>query len=161
GVFSIEILTHRLERSSRDALRAVAMQAAARIDSYLDQQRTLVRTIAAALAGTRDLDARLQAVPLDAPSISRIPVVAPGAVAESPAAVAAARNVDLAPVRYQGGAGEEVLAGWAFLADPGWTVVVEQPVREALRGARAAQLTLAAVAIAALLLSIGVGVVTS
>lgn len=264
GAIAIEILSHRLERSSQEALRVVAQQAAARIQSYLEQQKELVRTLAAGLAGTKDIAARLEAVPLDAPSIRSIAVVGSGpeatgtrptriaaadlegaqqrgkaatskwylaadqtpamdlclpmpghggqavcatldllqlwalvqrvrvgesgyalafddkgkllaagegrmrpyvlrggSVPESPAAVMAATAIDLVPTRYQGGAGEEVLAGWAWLPDPGWSVVVEQPVREALRGARTAQLSLAAVAVAALLLSIGVGVATS
>ena len=261
GAISIEILRGRLERSSQEALRVVAQQAAYRIQAYLDQQQTLVRAMAAALSGTKDIDARLQAVPLDAPSISRIDLVegvnSPlrpsriqpedfaqvlrgtpkksdwylgpdqvpamdvclpmpdqagravcatldmlelwrlvqrvrvgesgyalafdskgrllaagegrmrpfvlrgGSVAESPTAVAAVGNLERAPGRYIGGTGEEVLAGWALLPDVSWSVVVEQPVREALRGARTAQFTLAAVAIAALLLSILVGVVAS
>ena len=261
GAISIEILSGRLERSSQEALRVVAQQAAFRIQGYLDQQQTLVRSLAAALSGTKDIDARLQAVPIDAPSISRIDIVddvnskarpsriaAPdfekvlrgepkksewylgpdqipamdmclpmpdqvgraicatldmlelwrlvqrvrvgesgyalafdqfgrllaagegrmrpfvlrgGSVAESPAAVAAVAALDRAPGRYLGGAGEEVLAGWALLPDTSWSVVVEQPVREALRGARTAQFTLAAVALAALLASILVGIVAS
>ncbi len=263
GAFSIELLSRRLERSSQDALRVVAEQAAARIKSYLEQQHILVGSLAAALAGTADLDARLQAVPLDAPSVRSVALVRPdtasvdlptrvpaadlarvragsgqavspwflstdktpamdlclplpgqagtavcatldllelwrlvqrikvgetgyalafdkegrllaagsgklrpevlrsGKIAESPLAQAAARSLSLAPVRYQGGAGEEVLAGWATLPEQEWTLVVEQPTSEALAGARTAQLVLGAIAIAALLLSIGVGVATS
>jgi signal transduction histidine kinase len=259
GSIAIEILSHRMERSSQEALRVVAAQAAARIGRYVEEQYTLVRSLAAAVANTPDVQARLQAVPVDAPSVRRIAVVAPGAkdpeihldaaridsartspqqspwylaadqtpamdvcmpmpgqpgtavcatldllelwrlvqrikvgqsgyalafdregrllaagegrlrpavlrggtVAQSPAAVAASHSVDSAPVRYQGGAGQEVLAGWAWLPDPGWSVVVEQPVREALAGSRTTQLTLAAVAVAALLLSILVGIATS
>ena len=263
GLFSIEVLSRRLEHGSQEALRVVAQQAAERIHSYLDQQQILVRTLAAALARTPDMAARLEAVKLDAHSVKRLELVTPttplemagrltaaqlqkirggasqlenspwyqdkdqtpamdiclpmpgqpgaavcatldlldlwllvqhikvgesgyalafdakgrllaagagsmrgdvlrgGEVAESPFAIAAARSPELAPTRYKGGTGEEVLAGWAVLSPPGWSVVVEQPTREALRGARAAQLWLALAGVAALLISIGVGIVTS
>ena len=78
-------------------------------------------------------------------------------VPQSAAAAAAARDFASAPLRYRGPLGEEVLAGWARLADPGWTLVVEQPAREALRTARTAQWALAIVAVLAMALSIAVG----
>jgi signal transduction histidine kinase len=82
-------------------------------------------------------------------------------VPESPAAAAAARDPAGAPRRYEGPLGEEVLAGWARIADPAWTIVVEQPAREALRAARTAQWALAIMAVLALGLSIVVGIVQS
>ncbi len=82
-------------------------------------------------------------------------------VAESEAAVAAARDVAGAPGRYRGPLGEEVLAGWAQLKDPAWTIVVEQPAREALHTANVARWVLFAFAALALCLSVGVGVLQS
>jgi signal transduction histidine kinase len=79
-------------------------------------------------------------------------------VAESEAARQASKDPGAAPRRYQGPLGEEVVAGWAALPESGWTVVVEQPTAEALRTARLAQWVLLGVSLAALLLSVGVGV---
>lgn len=78
-------------------------------------------------------------------------------VPQSGAAAEAARNLAGAPGRYRGAGGEEVLAGWAHMKDPGWTVVVEQPASEALRAARTAQWALGIFSVLALGLSIGVG----
>ncbi len=82
-------------------------------------------------------------------------------VAESPAAAAAARDLEGAPSSYLGPFGEDVLAGWAQIKDPSWTVVVEQPAAEALRAARLAQWALLAFSVVAFVLSIAVGVVQS
>jgi signal transduction histidine kinase len=79
-------------------------------------------------------------------------------VAESEAARKASADPGAAPSRYRGPLGEEVLAGWAALPDSGWTVVVEQPTAEALRTARVALWVLLGVSLAALLLSVAVGV---
>jgi signal transduction histidine kinase len=77
-------------------------------------------------------------------------------VAESSPAAALA-NGTAAPARLRNGEGREVLAGWASLPDPAWTVAVEQPIDEALRGARTALGFLALGALVTLLLSIAVG----
>jgi len=61
------------------------------------------------------------------------------------------------PGRYRGPGGEDVLAGWAHMKDPGWTVVVERPASEALRAARTALLLLGIFSLLALGLSVGVG----
>ena len=78
-------------------------------------------------------------------------------VPQSAAAAAASRDFASAPRHYRGPLGEEVLAGWARIADPAWTLVVEQPASEALRTARTAQWALVVVAVLALALSIAVG----
>ncbi|HTT69995.1 MAG TPA: sensor histidine kinase [Anaeromyxobacteraceae bacterium] len=78
-------------------------------------------------------------------------------VPESALAVRAAAEPEKAPARYPGPLGVEVLAGWAVVPDSGWTVVVEQPASEALRPSRTAQVVLGGVALAALALSIAVG----
>src|SRR2546427_3216 len=51
-------------------------------------------------------------------------------VAESVLA-AALVNGKPAPARLKNGEGRDVLAGWASLHDPGWSMAVEQPVEEA------------------------------
>jgi len=79
-------------------------------------------------------------------------------VLERDAARLASRDPAAAPTRYLGPLGEEVLAGWANLPETGWVVVVEQPAREALRAAKTAQWVLLAVSLAALALSLAVGV---
>jgi signal transduction histidine kinase len=79
-------------------------------------------------------------------------------VPEAAAARAAARDPGAAPTRYPGPLGEEVLAGWAAVGDTGWTMVVEQPAREALRAAKTAQWVLVTVSLLALALSVLVGV---
>jgi signal transduction histidine kinase len=43
-----------------------------------------------------------------------------------------------AAIRLRNGEGRDVLAGWASLPESGWTIAVEQPAEEALRGARSA-----------------------
>jgi signal transduction histidine kinase len=79
-------------------------------------------------------------------------------VPESPLVVRALANPEAAPTRYAGPLEEEVLAGWAVLPENGWVIVVEQAASEALRPARTAQVVLAAIALLALALSIGLGV---
>jgi signal transduction histidine kinase len=79
-------------------------------------------------------------------------------VAESPLAVAVIKGTP-APGRLRNGEGREVLAGWSSLSGLGWSIAVEQPVEEALRGARTALKFLSAGAILALLLSITIGYV--
>ena len=58
-------------------------------------------------------------------------------VAESSLATAFLKGAPAA-VRFQNPPGRDVLAGWASLPDPAWTIAVEQPAEEALRGARTA-----------------------
>lgn len=83
-------------------------------------------------------------------------------VTESDAARKATDDPAEVPSRFRrvDGAGNrsEVLAGWAPLPDHSWTVVVEQPVEEALRGTRVAQWSLGVAVLITLLLSLAVGV---
>lgn len=77
-------------------------------------------------------------------------------VAESPLAAAFVKGAP-ANVRLRNGEGRDVLAGWAKLPDPAWIIAVEQPVEEALRGARAALGLLGLGAALTLLISIVIG----
>jgi signal transduction histidine kinase len=255
AIFGLQILRQRGERSSQEALAAIAGQAAARIATYIAQQREMLRAIGTAIGGAADAEQRLRDVSLDAPSLGKLRLVAadtppkdlprmlkpeqiaaalrgmevvsstyiaelspamdacvpagrPGRtvcatldllelqrqvqrirvgeqgyalafdrsgrllaagsgamraavlsgepVAESAVAMALASGTP-APARLRNGEGRDVLAGWASLADPGWTVAVEQPVDEALRGARTALAFLAFGALVTLLLSVAVG----
>jgi signal transduction histidine kinase len=67
----------------------------------------------------------------------RAAVLSGEAVAESSLAVQLA-NGGSAPQRLTSSGDADVLAGWAFLPELGWSIAVEQPVDEALRGARTA-----------------------
>src|SRR5207245_9622644 len=62
-----------------------------------------------------------------------------------------------APTRFRAGDGRDVLAGWTTLPNLGWSLAVEQPAEEALRGARTALKFLASGAVLTLLISIAVG----
>jgi signal transduction histidine kinase len=81
-------------------------------------------------------------------------------IAESPLASRVARG-ETAPASFRGGIGEDVLAGWARLSDPRWTVVVEEPKREALAPMRNALIGLSAVAVAALVVTAALGAAQS
>lgn len=61
------------------------------------------------------------------------------------------------PTHFLAATGEEVIAGWAFLPDLGWSIAVEQPVGEALRQARAGLFSVAAAALLAVLISLALG----
>jgi signal transduction histidine kinase len=236
SVLGLQILRQRGERASQEALHAIAEQAAARIATYISQQREMLRAIAMAVGGEPDAVQRLADARLDAPSLGLLRLVsadtppqtlprmlgperiaaalrgtevasetylaelspamdvcvpagkpghavcttldllelqrqvqrirvgeqgfalafdrtgrllAAGAgamraavlsgepIAESALAAAFVKGAP-AKVRLQNGEGRDVLAGWAKLPDPSWTIAVEQPVEEALRGARAA-----------------------
>jgi signal transduction histidine kinase len=78
-------------------------------------------------------------------------------VLESAMAREAASSPARAPTHYRGGQGEDVIAAWAPLPKEGWVVVVEQPVREALRAARTAQWALGGALLLALALSLATG----
>jgi signal transduction histidine kinase len=82
-------------------------------------------------------------------------------VPHSEAARRMARGAPTGPERIAGMDGEPFLAGWARVASPPWTVVVQQPEREALRPARLARYGLALLAALALAASLAVGVVAS
>src|SRR2546428_5454903 len=255
AMLGLQVLRARGERSSQEALQAIAEQAAARIATYISQQREMLRAIGTAVGGEPDAQRRLTNASLDAPSlgkphlvsaetptrelpkmlnpsqvanaqngnevasetyiaelspamdvcvpsgrpgravgaplarlgrqrqVQRIPVAEQGyalafdrtgrlaaagsgamraavlsgePVAESPLASGLVKGTP-APTRLRSGDGRDVLAGWASLADLGGSIAVEQPVEEALRGARTALKFLASGAVLTLLISIAIG----
>ena len=255
SALGLQILGQRGERASQEALQAIAGQAAARVATYVSQQREMLRTISRAVASEPDAERRLSEVLLDAPSLGKLRLVSAGTlaprqphmltpdqiraalagkevasgpylaelapamdvcvpsgapgravcttfdllelqrqvqrirvgekgyalafdrngrllaagagsmraavlsgdpVAESPLAAAFIQGA-AAPTRIRDAHGRDVLAGWATLPDLGWSIAVEQPAEEALRGARAALGFLGVGAAVTLLLSIVVG----
>jgi signal transduction histidine kinase len=92
--------------------------------------------------------------------ILRAAVLTGEPIAESPLASKVARG-EPAPAEFRGGLGEDVLAGWARLSELHWTVVVEEPTREALAPMRNALIGLSAVAALALLFTLGLGAAQS
>src|SRR2546427_3272611 len=255
AVLGLQILRQRGERSSQEALQAIAEQAAARIATYIAQQREMLRAVGMAVGNQPDAPRRLADVALDAPSLGKLRLISaetprggftpalkpeqiaaalrgtevasdtymaelspaldvcvpsgrPGSafcttldllelqrqvqrirvgekgyalafdrigkllaagsgsmraavlsrdpVAESPLAAALLTGT-AAPARLRNGEGLDVLAGWAALPALGWTIAVEQPAEEALRGARTALGLLAFGAAVTLLLSMTVG----
>jgi len=255
AIFGLRILGDRGERASQEALEAIAAQAAARIATYIAQQREMLRAIGTAVADESDAVRRLADIALDAPSLGKlrllsadtpqrevprmldrdriaaalrgtevasetyiaelspamdvcVPSGKPGRavcatldllelqrqvqrirvgeqgyalafdrsghlvaagsgsmraavlsgepVAESPFASALVKGTP-APARLRNGEGRDLIAGWASLPDLGWSIAVEQPADEALRGARTALHFLAFGAALTLLISIAVG----
>ena len=75
GAASIEILRRRSEAASREALHAVAQQAAARIGDYVEQQRETLRAVAAAAGDEPDAAHRLEEVSLDSPALGHVAIV--------------------------------------------------------------------------------------
>jgi len=257
AVFGLEILRQRGEQASQESLHAIAEQAAARIATYIAQQREMLRAIATAIGGEADAPQRVRDISLDAPSLGKLrlvtaetpprdlpPMLKPDRIAAalrgtevasdtyiaelSPAMdvcvpagktgravcatldllelqrqvqrirvgeqgyalafdrsgrlvaagsgamraavlrgeqvaesvlAAALVNGKPAPARLKNGEGWEVLAGWASLPEPGWSIAVEQPVEEALRGARSALGFLSLGAVLALVVSLAIGTV--
>src|SRR2546430_196 len=86
----------------------------------------------------------------------RAAVLSGDPVPETPLAAGLVKGTP-APARLRNGEGRDVLAGWASLKSLGWTIAVEQPAEEALRGARTALQFLGAGAVLTLLLSIAIG----
>jgi signal transduction histidine kinase len=82
-------------------------------------------------------------------------------VPHSEAARRMAHGAPAGPHRIAGNDGETFLAGWARVASPPWTVVVQQPEWEALRPARLARYGLAVLSLLALATSLAVGVIAS
>jgi len=255
AVFGLQILRQRGERASQEALHAIADQAAARVATYIAQQREMLRAVAMAVGNQADAERRLADVSLDAPSLGKLrllstdspPAARPRAlkpeeiaaalrgteiasdtylaelspamdvcvpsgkpgravcatldllelqrqvqrirvgeqgyalafdrggrlvaagsgamraavlsgdpVPETPLAAGLVKGTP-APARLRNGEGRDVLAGWASLKSLGWTIAVEQPAEEALRGARTALQFLGAGAVLTLLLSIAIG----
>jgi signal transduction histidine kinase len=255
ALIGLQIVGRNGEQASKEALQAIAEQAAARITTYISQQREMLRTVSMAVGTEPDAPRRLEDVKLDAPSLGRVrlinkqtppslhpimlraeqmeralqgsevasetyiaelspamdvctPAGKPGsivcatldllelqrqvqhirigqsgyalafdrtgrllaagagtlraavlsgeAVAESTFAVQLA-NAGSAPQRLASSGGADVLAGWAHLPDLGWSIAVEQPLDEALRGARTALGLLGFGAVIALILSLVLG----
>jgi signal transduction histidine kinase len=73
----------------------------------------------------------------------------------------AVSDVAKAPTRYMGPLKEPVIAGWARIPGHDWSVVVEQPISEALHTARVGQWILVLVLVFALLLSVTIGAIQS
>jgi signal transduction histidine kinase len=123
----------------------------------LQRQVQRIRVGGSGFALAFDAEGRLLAA--GAPTL-RAAVLTGEPVAESQLASKVARG-EPAPAEFNGGIGEEVLAGWARLSDPRWTVVVEEPKREALAPMRRALIGLSAVAVAALLVTAVLGAAQS
>ena len=123
----------------------------------LQRQVQRIRIGRSGFALAFDADGRLLAA--GAPPL-RAHVLTGEPIAESQIASRIARG-ELAPTEFRGAIGEDVLAGWARLSDPRWTVVVEDPKREALAATRNALIGLSALAITALLVTIALGAAQS
>ncbi len=255
AVFGLQILRRRGEAASQDSLHAIAEQAAARVATYIAQQREMLRALAMAVGNQPDVERRLADASLDAPSLGKLRLISadsppakrpralkpdqlaaalhgtevasdtyivelspamdvcvpsgkPGntvcatldllelqrqvqrirvgeqgyalafdrggrlvaagsgamraavlsgdPVPESPLAAGLVSGT-AAPVRLRNSEGRDVLAGWAALPSLGWTIAVEQPAEEALRGARTALQFLGGGALVILLASIAIG----
>src|SRR5581483_12384751 len=81
SAFGLQILRQRGERASQDALKAIAEQAAARVATYIAQQREMLRALAMAVGTEVDAERKLADVSLDAPSLGKLLLVS----AETPA----------------------------------------------------------------------------
>lgn len=78
-------------------------------------------------------------------------------ITESAFARAAPGHISSAPRRYARPDGTIVLAGWAEVPKPGWTVSVEEPLDEALEAMRVAEWAIGSVLVVALFASLSVG----
>ena len=76
GVFGIELLRSRSQRAAEDSLRDLAAQVAGRTAGYMNQQRELLRAIAA-VATAPTAEGRLEETVLEAPSLGRVTLVGP------------------------------------------------------------------------------------
>src|SRR5438132_1204094 len=77
GAIGLQIVRRRGENASREALQAIAEQAAARIAAYIAQQREMLRALGMAVGGEPDATRRLADVSLDAPSLGKVRLVTP------------------------------------------------------------------------------------
>jgi signal transduction histidine kinase len=71
----LQLLQRRGVNASKEALEAVALQAAARIGAYVAQQRETLRALAMAVGSEPDAARRLRDARLDVPSLGRIRIV--------------------------------------------------------------------------------------
>jgi len=72
GTFSLRTLRVRARADAQDTLQAVAQQAAERIHTYQNQQREMLRAIAANMGTDPLAERRLEEVTLDAPSFNHL-----------------------------------------------------------------------------------------
>ena len=77
----LRILQERGELASQEALHAVATQAAARIDTYVAQQREMLRALAMAVGTEPDAARKLADASLDAPAIGKARFITAGSPA--------------------------------------------------------------------------------
>lgn len=82
SAISLELLRRRSESGVKEALEEVALQAAGRIGAYVSGQREALRAVAAAGSSGVDAAKRLEEVPLDAPSLGRVALLGPEALAD-------------------------------------------------------------------------------
>src|SRR5437899_12845299 len=75
ALIGLQIVSRRGEQASQEGLQAVAQQAAARIETYVSQQREMLRTVAMAVGTETDAPRRLEDVKLDAPSLGRVRLI--------------------------------------------------------------------------------------
>jgi len=75
GILALEILSVRTERASQEALQSIAEQAGRRLASYIAQQKTLLRALAGAVAGSPDAARKLAQATLDAPSLGKVAAI--------------------------------------------------------------------------------------
>lgn len=113
GAIAVEVMRRHAEESSTAALRAVAGQAAGRIDDFLRAQEEVLRIGAAAAAGGPDAGARLEAAARESPGLEDVTRVGPGAPPERLAArftteelarAARGETIRSGPYRAEGGA---------------------------------------------------------
>src|SRR5207253_8297596 len=123
----------------------------------LQRQVQRIQIGASGFALAFDSDGRLLAA---GAGTMRAAVLTGEPVAESALASKVARG-EIGPNEFRGGMGDDVLAGWARLTDPRWTIVVEEPKREALAPMRTALIVLSVIAVAALLVSVALGIAQS
>jgi len=123
----------------------------------LQRQVQRIQIGASGFALAFDSDGRLLAA---GAGTMRAAVLTGEPVAESALASKVARG-EIGPNEFRGGMGDDVLAGWARLTDPRWTIVVEEPKREALAPMRTALIVLSVIAVAALLVSVVLGIAQS
>jgi signal transduction histidine kinase len=75
GILALEILSVRTERASQEALQSIAEQAGRRLATYIAQQKTLLRALAGAVAGSPEAARKLAQATLDAPSLGRVAAI--------------------------------------------------------------------------------------
>jgi signal transduction histidine kinase len=71
SMLGIQVLRQRGERGSLEGLQAIAVQAAARVEAYVSQQREMLRAIAMAVGSEADAARKLADLSLDAPSLGK------------------------------------------------------------------------------------------